>query len=177
MARVTDIYTAASPAGPAVSQRSVRAVPGRGLEGDRYYSGTGTFSPSPQKPDFEATLIQGEHVEAFASTTGLAFTARDARRNLVTRGVDLNALVGREFRVGTVLMRGMRLCEPCSHLAKQTYPEVLRGLLHKGGLRAQILSEGEIRVGDPISEVPPGRQPDPAPAEGAPPEGPGSQRA
>ena len=155
MASVTEIFTASSPAVAASPQQSVRAVPGRGLEGDRYFSGTGTFSPRPQKPDFEATLIQGEHVEAFASAMGIAFSARDARRNLVTRGIDLNALVGREFRVGAVLMRGMRLCEPCSYLAKQTTPEVLRGLLHKGGLRAQILSEGEIRVGDPISEVPP----------------------
>jgi len=131
----------------------VRAVPGRGLQGDRYFSGVGTFSPSPQKPDFEVTLIQREHIDAFASSSGIAFTARDSRRNLVTVGVDLNALVGREFRVGDVLVRGMRLCEPCGHLAAQTSPEVLRGLLHKGGLRARILTEGEIRVGDPLAEV------------------------
>jgi MOSC domain-containing protein YiiM len=74
----------------------------------------------------------------------------------VTAGVDLNALVGRDFRVGEVLIRGIRLCEPCGYLARQTSPEVLRGLLHRGGLRAQILSEGDIRVGDPLVEVPPG---------------------
>lgn len=89
----------------------------------------------------------------FASSSGVAFTAKDARRNLVTLGADLNSLVGREFRIGSVLIRGLRLCEPCNYLAKQTSPEVLRGLLHKGGLRAQILTEGEIRVGDSLVEV------------------------
>lgn len=159
MARVAEILTAENPAAPAVSRESVHAVPGRGIEGDRYFDGTGTFSPHPQKPDFEITLIQQEHIEAFSSSSGIAFAARDARRNLVTVGVDLNALVGREFRVGAVSFLGMRLCEPCNYLAKQTSPEVLRGLVHKGGLRARILSEGDIRVGDPIVEAGGGEPP------------------
>ena len=128
----------------------MRAVPGKGLEGDRYYMGAGTFSPQPQKPDFEITLIELENVEAFAANSGLPFTASQARRNIVTSGVQLNELVGQEFRLGEVRVRGIRLCEPCSHLAKTTFPETLKGLVHKGGLRAQILSEGEIRVGDQI---------------------------
>jgi MOSC domain-containing protein YiiM len=148
MAHIVEILIAASPEVPVVSQSSVRAVPGRGLEGDRYFNGVGTFSPQPQKPDYELTLIQQEHIEKFAAVSPIPFTAHDARRNLVTVGVDLNALVGREFRVGDVLMRGIRLCEPCNYLAKQTSEAVLRGLVHQGGLRAQILSEGEIRVGD-----------------------------
>ncbi len=148
-----EILIAASPTSPAVSLERVRAVPGRGLEGDRYFNGVGTFSPQPQKPDFEITLIQHEHLAAFSSGSGLPFTARDARRNLVTSGVDLNSLVGRDFRLGTVLIRGIRLCEPCNYLAKQTSPAILQGLVHKGGLRAQILSEGEIKVGDSITEV------------------------
>lgn len=168
MAQVVDIITAESPSAPAVSQPSVRAVPGRGLRGDRYFSGTGTFSPHPQKPDFEVTLIQKEHIDAFASSAGITFTARDARRNLVTVGLDLNALVGREFQVGSVRIRGIRLCEPCNHLAKLTSPEVLRGLLHKGGLRAQIVTEGEIRVGDPVVVPPPGQPSDPASAQPGP---------
>ncbi len=153
-ARVVEILVADSPASPAASLQAACAVPGRGIEGDRYFNGAGTFSPHPQKPDFEITLIQREHVEAFAAASGIAFVPRDARRNLVTVGVDLNALVGREFTVGEVRIRGIRLCEPCAYLAKQTSPEVLRGLVHKGGLRAQILSEGEIRVGDPVVEAP-----------------------
>jgi MOSC domain-containing protein YiiM len=127
-----------------------RAIPGRGLEGDRYATGAGTFSVHPQKPDGELTLVQKEHIEHFAVSSGVPFTTRDARRNLVTVGIDLNALVGREFRIGEVRIRGVRLCEPCNYLAKQTSSEVLRGLVHKGGLRAQILSEGVISVGDSV---------------------------
>lgn len=128
----------------------VRAVPGCGLEGDRYFMGKGTFSPQPMKPDFELTLIEQEKIEAFARESGLPFTAFEARRNVVTEGVDLNALAGSEFMIGEVRVRGIRLCEPCNYLAKITWPETLRGLVHKGGLRAQILTEGIIRAGDPI---------------------------
>lgn len=134
-------------------QDAVRAVPGRGLEGDRYFTGIGTFSPDPMKPDFELTLIEQEQIDAFVRNSGIAFTAADARRNVVTSGVDLNALAGREFYVGEVRVRGIRLCEPCNYLAKITRPEVLRGLVRRGGLRAQILTEGVIRSGDVVRPV------------------------
>lgn len=127
-----------------------RAVPGRGLEGDRYFNGIGTFSPHPPKPDYEITLIEKEQIDAFVAESGLPFTSSLARRNLVTEGVELNSLVGREFAVGAVRLRGIRLCEPCTYLAKISFPETLRGLVHKGGLRAQIVSEGMIRVGDQV---------------------------
>ena len=133
------------------SRTAVRAVPGRGLEGDRYFIGAGTFSPNPQKADFEITLIEKEKVDEFARDSGLPFSASQARRNIVTEGVDLNALVGREFYIGQVRLRGIRLCEPCAHLAKMSIPETLKGLAHRGGLRAQILSEGNICAGDVIS--------------------------
>lgn len=129
----------------------VRAVPGRGLEGDRYFGGVGTFSPHPQKPDFEITFIEKEKIEAFAQKSGLPFTAAHARRNIVTEGVDLNALVGKEFHVGEVRIRGIRLCEPCNYLAKTSFPETLKGLIHQGGLRAAILSEGHIHLRDTVS--------------------------
>jgi len=135
------------------SLAEVRAVAGRGLEGDRYFEGAGTFSPHPQKPDFELTLIEWEKVEAFARESGLPFTTAHARRNLVTEGVDLNALAGHEFRIGGALIRGIRLCEPCNYLAKTSFPETLRGLVHKGGVRAQIVESGTIRVGDAITLV------------------------
>ena len=151
MAQVIEILIAAAPTDPMAPQSSVQAVAGMGLAGDRYFTGQGTFSPQPRKPDFELTLIEQEHLTAFVATTGILFTAHEARRNLVTVGVDLNALVGKEFRVGEVLLKGIRLCEPCNYLAKQTSPEILRGLVHKGGLRAQILTNGEIRVGDPVA--------------------------
>jgi hypothetical protein len=100
MGCVTEILIAASPASEMVPIARVRAVPGKGLEGDRYFLGKGTFSPRPQKPDFEITLIEQENVEAFATESGLAFTASQARRNVVTRGIRLNELVGQEFCVG-----------------------------------------------------------------------------
>lgn len=95
-------------------------MPGRGLEGDRYYSGTGTFSPTCQKPDFEITFIEQERIDAFARESTLQFTALHARRNIVTVGVDLNELVGREFHVGEVHIRGLRLCERCNYPAWAT---------------------------------------------------------
>ena len=147
---VCQILIASSPSSAMESKSRVRAVPGKGLQGDRYFQGVGTFSPPTPKPDYELTFIEQENVEAFVAESGLAFTTADARRNVVTLGVRLNDLVGEEFCVGAVRIRGIRLCEPCSHLAKRTSPEVLKGLVHKGGLRAQILSEGDIGVGDKI---------------------------
>jgi MOSC domain-containing protein YiiM len=151
MGCVTEILIAASPASEMVPIAKVRAVPGKGLEGDRYFLGAGTFSPQPQKPDFEVTFIEEETIEVFAADSGLAFTASLARRNVVTRGIRLNELVGWEFWVGAVRVRGIRLCEPCNHLAKSSFPQTLQGLVHKAGLRAQILSEGQICVGDQIT--------------------------
>ncbi|MGO9529052.1 MAG: MOSC domain-containing protein [Verrucomicrobiia bacterium] len=153
MKRVTQILISPSPASAMQPTQEVRAVPGKGLVGDRYFSGAGTFSPHPQKPDFEITFIEREKIEAFARDSGLAFTAAHARRNIVTEGVDLNELAGREFLVGEVRIRGIRLCEPCNYLAKASFPEILKGLVNKGGLRAQILSEGVIHVGDCIEDM------------------------
>ena len=136
-----------------VAKEAVMAIPGKGLVGDRYFDGVGTFSPHPQKPDFEITLIESEKINSFAAESSLPFSAFDARRNIVTEGIDLNALVGKEFLIGVVRLLGIRLCEPCNYLAKITRPETLRGLAHKGGLRAQIMSTGLIRCGDSISEI------------------------
>jgi MOSC domain-containing protein YiiM len=128
----------------------VRAVPGKGFEGDRYFKASGTYSDHPG-PAREVTLIEAEAIDAMARDNELTIHAGDARRNLVTRGVPLNHLVGREFTVGSVRLRGIRLCEPCSHLEGLTKRGVLAALIHRGGLRAQILSEGVIRVGDLIA--------------------------
>lgn len=81
---------------------------------------------------------------------GTALDSKDSRRNMTTRGVPLNHLVQREFTVGAVKLRGLRLCEPCANLARLTGKDVLRGLVHRGGLRAQVLTGGMIRVGDPV---------------------------
>jgi MOSC domain-containing protein YiiM len=151
MAHVVEILITPKGGEPLKPVERVVATPGHGLEGDRYHTGAGTFSPKPQKPKYELTLIQQEHVKEFAKTSGLPFTTRDSRRNIVTQGIDLNTLVGQEFQIGPVKVRGLELCEPCNYLAKKTFREVLPGLLHKGGLRAQILTAGEIKVGDALT--------------------------
>ncbi len=126
----------------------IRVLPGQGLEGDRYATGIGTFSDREGQRD--VSLIESEAIEAFERESGITLTAAASRRNVLTRGVRLNDLVGQEFQVGNVRMRGLRLCEPCTHLQRLTHPATLRGLVHRGGLYAAILSEGEIAVGDPI---------------------------
>lgn len=146
---VVSIHIASAAAAPMRSVGEVRAVPGQGLEGDRYGSRAGTYSHKPG-PDRDVTLIEIEAIEALTRDYGIALDAKDSRRNIATRGVPLNHLVNREFRVGEITLRGLRLCDPCSHLERLTQRGVLRGLVHRGGLRAQILTEGTIRVGDPV---------------------------
>jgi MOSC domain-containing protein YiiM len=130
--------------------QQAEAVPGVGLEGDRYANRQGTFYKP--EPDFELTLIEAEAIEALCREYGVELAPGEARRNVVTRGVPLNHLVGREFRIGAVKVRGIRLCEPCDHLQRLTGHPLIKGLRHRGGLRAQILSQGAIRVADLISE-------------------------
>jgi MOSC domain-containing protein len=125
----------------------VRGIPDRGLEGDRHTVGAGTF-PSGL-PGSALTLIEAEVCETFEPPLG----PEEHRRNIVTRGIDLNSLVGSEFTVGQVRCRGMRLCEPCTVVEGYASRPVLRALVHRGGLRADILAEGEIRVGDEIRVV------------------------
>jgi MOSC domain-containing protein YiiM len=126
------------------------ATPGKGLEGDRYADGTGTFF-KPDCPDREITLIEIEALEALKRDYDVELSPDRARRNLLTRGVSLNHLVGRTFNVGAVTLEGLRPCEPCKHLAGLTSERVRQGLVHRGGLRARIVVGGEIRAGDPIS--------------------------
>src|SRR5258708_680442 len=127
----------------------VRAVPGQGLEGDRYFLGVGSYSDRPE-PSREVTLIESEALEALSRDYGAALPDGASRRNITTAGVALNHLVGQSFQVGEVRLRGIRLCEPCNHLEAVTGKEVRPGLVHRGGLRCQILSKGHIKTGDPI---------------------------
>ena len=133
----------------AVEEAVARA--GRGLEGDRYGAGEGTFS-NPLARGVDLTLVEAEHLDALELPSGPLDHAA-ARRNVVTRGVDLNALVGRRFRVGEVVCLGQRLCEPCAHLQRLTEPGTLRGLVHRGGLRADVLTDGTIHVGDAVTPL------------------------
>lgn len=142
---VKEILLSPERGGTMLSMDQVQAVAGQGLVGDR------NFSPQIGKSlDKNLTLIESEKVEEFGKATGLAFSTQDARRNIVTSGIQLNALLGHEFYVGPVKVKALDLCEPCSLLAKRTHRQVLWGLVHKGGLRCQIVTDGVIQVGDPI---------------------------
>jgi MOSC domain-containing protein YiiM len=146
---VESIYVASAAQGPMQAVGQVVAIPGAGLEGDRYALKLGTFYKP--EPDYELTLIEAEAIEALRRDYQVELAAGDARRNIVTRNVPLNHLVGKEFAIGDVRIRGIRLCEPCDHLQNVTGKPVLKGLLHRGGLRAQILTPGTIRVGDVVT--------------------------
>jgi MOSC domain-containing protein YiiM len=126
-----------------------RAVPGKGLEGDRYFGGGGTWSETPGTGR-QVTLIEVEAIEALARDNDVVIDPGLARRNIVTKGVALNDLVDKEFKVGEVLLKGTRLSEPCAHLEKLSKPGVVKGLIHRGGLRADVLEGGVIRPGDPV---------------------------
>jgi MOSC domain len=145
---VETIAVAPSAGEPAQLLASARALTGQGLEGDRHVIGAGTF-PSGT-PGSALTLIEAEVCESFDPP----LEPSQHRRNVVTRGIDLNALVGHEFMVGEVRCRGMRLCEPCTVVQRHAGRPVLRALVHRGGLRADILDEGTIRVGDPVRTNP-----------------------
>ena len=149
---VESIHIASAAQGPMQAVAQVVAIPGAGLESDRYALKLGTFYKP--EPDRELTLIEAEAIEALRRDYHVELAAGDARRNIVTRNVALNHLVGREFAIGDVRLRGLRLCEPCGHLQEITGKPVIKGLLHRGGLRAQILTPGTIRVGDVVSFAP-----------------------
>ena len=148
--RLEAIFIASSGEAPMRAFHEIAAIEGVGLDGDRYATRSGSFSARP-KPGRQLTLIEAEAIEALEFELGLVLTPGETRRNLVTRGVALNHLVGREFTVGGVRLRGHELCEPCADLARMTgKPQILAGLVHRGGLRAEILEGGPIRVGDLI---------------------------
>ncbi len=151
---VVAISITGNAAQPMRSVGEAKAVAGQGLEGDRYYSKQGTFTDNPNTTGRQVTLIESEAIQALERDYGVKIEATAARRNIVTRGVPLNHLVGQEFRVGQVRMRGVRLDEPCKHMAalvnEEMKDKIRLGLMHRGGLRADILNDGTIRVGDAI---------------------------
>lgn len=141
--RVVEILVGAVPVQLPQQVARARVIAGRGLEGDRYAAGIGTWSDYPVRTGIALTLIEAEVLEA------VGLTGAAARRNLVTRDVRLNDLVGKRFRVGEVECYGARLCEPCAHLERLTGLSP-SALAHRGGLRADVLSGGEIAVGDAV---------------------------
>jgi MOSC domain-containing protein YiiM len=155
------IFIGRTKAAPLELVESARAIAGQGLEGDRYCSGNGSFSSykatgkdaehHPQ--DKQVTLIEAEAIEAAAADYEVTIGPAQSRRNLLVRGVPLNHLVGKEFLVGEVRLRGLRLCEPCGHLEKLTVSGIKTALLHRGGLRAEILGNGVLRTGDAVRSI------------------------
>ena len=125
---------------------SVAAIAGKGLVGNRHFD--------EGEPGQELTLIEAEALEALEAEHGIRLDGAASRRNVLTRGVSLNDLVGRRFRVGELECRGIELCEPCLHLEQMTQPGIINGLVHRAGLNAQILVGGELRPGDPVTPVP-----------------------
>jgi MOSC domain-containing protein YiiM len=147
--RLEAIYIAPHKSAEMQPKSEVQALGGCGLDGDRYCRQGGTFS-KPGAVDLEVTLIEAEAIEALEREQKIKLGQGQPRRNLVTRHVPLNHLVGREFQVGEVVLRGIRLCEPCGHLESLTVKGVKEGLLHRCGLRAQIVRGGTLRTGDEI---------------------------
>ena len=145
---VEGIWIAAAAGNPVQGPTAAHALAGRGLAGDRHVTGTGTF-PSGL-PGSALTLIEAEVCESFEPP----LRPDEHRRNLVTRGIELNGLVGRDFMIGDTRCRGTRLCEPCKVADRYATRPILRALVHRGGLRADILEDGQIRIGDPIHPTP-----------------------
>ena len=143
------IFIAPKPSGAMMSVAQARALADRGLEGDRFFRESWNAA---KRPDKAVSLIEAEVLDAAAKEIGVNDLADKTRRNIVTRGVPLVELLHCEFTIGDVRMRGIRLFEPCGHLAKTSkLPAIFGALEHRSGLKAAILSDGVIRVGDPIA--------------------------
>lgn len=141
---VEGIFVTAESGGEIERQETVDAVAGRGLRGDRH------FKEQLSEAGDDVTLIEREAIDAIQRESGIELAPGEHRRNVETRDVALNHLVGERFRVGDTVCRGVELCEPCSHLQNMTEDGVLSALLHRGGLRAEIVESGTIRSGDAV---------------------------
>jgi Uncharacterized protein conserved in bacteria len=152
--RVAAIALAERATGEMQTVDHAKVLANRGLEGDRYAAKAGTFTPANDTArGYDLTLIEAEVLDSLTLPDGRTLGYAEARRNVVTRGIDLNVLVGRRFRVGNVECLGQRLCEPCSHLERLTTKGALRGLIHRGGLRADVLSDGVVTTGALIETI------------------------
>lgn len=149
LGRVEAIHIAPAAGEDVEGVERVEAEAGTGLRGDRYYEAEGTFSENGG-PGRHLTLIEAEAVEAIEREADISFEPGEHRRNVTTRDVALNHLVGEEFTVGDVRCVGTELCEPCSHLQSLTEEGVLNALVHRGGLRADVIESGTIGVGDAV---------------------------
>ena len=146
---VEHIHIAEVAGGPVCGLKSIEAIAGVGLTGDRYARRDGFWDRSDVSRDL--TLIEAEEIERLAREFDIHLAPGASRRNVTTRGIRLNELVGREFWIGDVLARGTKLCEPCTHLVALTGQPLIKPLAHRAGLRADLLTSGRISVGDRIA--------------------------
>ncbi len=146
---ITGIFVSPEAGAPMRALNQVEAVAGQGLDGDRYGIGEG-FMSGRRGGGLDLTLVEEEALATLSTENGVEITAADSRRNLATRGVDLTALVGRRFRIGDVTCQGVRLCEPCVRIEQLIGKPFVRPMVHRAGLRADILSSGTLRVGDRV---------------------------
>lgn len=149
--QVEGIFICPTASVPMQSLERARAVAGAGLLGDRYEKGIGFYSDG--QDGRQLTLIEAEDLEQLEHDHAVSLSALECRRNLVTRGIALRDLIGKRFQVGAVTCLGIRMCPPCNHLEELTRPGPLRGLARSGGIRAHILNDGEILVGDAVRGV------------------------
>ena len=149
---VLNIYISSKAGVEVISLNEAALIPGRGIEGDRYYNGTGTFSELlKNNSSSELTLIEKEEIDTFNKEQNININYSNFRRNIITEGIRLNSLVGKIFTIGNATLKGIRLCEPCAHLAETVNKLVIPHLIKRGGLRAQIISTSNIKVGDQIN--------------------------
>jgi MOSC domain-containing protein YiiM len=152
--RLEAIHLAAQVGAPVRAVESVTVRAGVGLTGDRYGDLTESAISTSGSARGDVTLIEAEQVEWLAAETGIQLAPGETRRNLTTRGIRLNDLVGRTFRIGSVAVEGLRLCEPCAYLQEQVGKPILEPMVHRAGLRARFLDDGELHVGDTIEVEP-----------------------
>ncbi len=152
--RVVAVHTAPESGAPMEAAETVEAVADRGIRGDRYFAETGTFSDSSRDVARDVTFVEAETLDAVERDYGLAVAPGDHRRNVTTRGVGLNRLVGRRFAVGDAVFEGVELCEPCSYLERTLEREGVReAMVHRGGIRARVVEGGSFGVDDALREV------------------------
>jgi MOSC domain-containing protein YiiM len=149
MGKVEHIHVAPERAAPVEPVDSVNVIAGRGVEGDR------KFGEHERGDGKDLTLIPAESLEMLQREHGIALEPGESRRQVTTRGIDVHELVGRRFTVGSVEAVGIELCEPCSHLEKLTQTGVMRGLVHRAGINADVVSDGQIALGDEVVDLGP----------------------
>ena len=151
---VVALFTVDRRAAPMKKVEQLYALAGRGIEGDRYFLGTGTYSKNPE-PGRQVTLIKSEVLESLKNKLEINVKPEESRRNILTQGIEINDLIGTEFYVGTVRLRAHRITQPCLYLEKLLdQPGLYKELWDNGGISCEILSDGVIKEGDPITTSP-----------------------